>query len=137
MISGLLYANIVLVDDFVGDNVQGNFHLFVPRHWSVIIKVFMYRVRNRALGVGTALLSINLVVVRPAQFVVVIPGKSSLSPPTVTRTRRVSVFCGQMMETRREYATVRPTGTSHFRIKNTVLVPVGMHVMKPYARRPR
>ena len=43
-------TKIVLADDFVGGNVQGNLHLFVPGHWSVIIKVFMPRVRNRASG---------------------------------------------------------------------------------------
>ena len=97
----------------------------------------MYRVRNRALGVETALLSINLVVVRLAQFVVVIPGKSSLSPPTVTRTRWVSVFCGQMLETRREYMAVQPAGTSIFWTNNTVLVPVGMRMTALCAIRPR
>ena len=30
----------ILADDFIGGNIQGNFHVFVPGHWSFIIKVF-------------------------------------------------------------------------------------------------
>ena len=33
-------AKIVLEDDFIGDNVQVNLHVFVPGHWSLIINVF-------------------------------------------------------------------------------------------------
>ena len=76
----------------------------------------MSRVRNQASGVEMTIFGRHLVVVRLVQFVVVIPGKSSLSPPTVTLTRWVSVFCGRIMETRQEYVTVWPAGTSHFRI---------------------
>ena len=67
-------ARIVLADDFFGDNVQGNLHVFVPGHWSVIIKVLISRVRKQASGVETTLFSRYLVVARLAQFVVVIPG---------------------------------------------------------------
>ena len=80
-------AKIVLTDHFVGYNVQGKFYVFVPGHWSVKIKFFMSRVRNRALGVETMVFIRHLVVVRLAQFVVAIPGKASLLLPTVTQTR--------------------------------------------------
>ena len=41
-----------------------------------------------------------------------------------------------MLETRGEYVTVQPASMSHFRIKNTVLVLVGMRMTRPCARRP-
>ena len=45
---------------------------------------------NLAEGVDTVLLMRHLVFVKLVQVVVVIPGNSSLSPPTVTRTLCVS-----------------------------------------------
>ena len=43
-------AKIVLEDDFVWDNVQGNIHVFVPGHWSLIINVF--NVQGQLPGIG-------------------------------------------------------------------------------------
>ena len=45
-------AKIVLADDFVRDNVQGNLHVFVPGHWSVIIKVFYVQGQEPGIGGG-------------------------------------------------------------------------------------
>ena len=45
-------AKIVLADDFVGDNVQGNLHVFVPGNWSVIIKVFYVQGQETGIGGG-------------------------------------------------------------------------------------
>ena len=52
----------------------------------------MSRVRNRASEVGKTLFIRHLVVMRLVQFVIVIPGKSCLSPPTMTQIWWVSVF---------------------------------------------
>ena len=46
----------------------------------------MSKVRNLAEVVNTVLFMRHLVVVKLAQLVVVIPGKSRLSPPTMTQT---------------------------------------------------
>ena len=46
-------ANIVLADDFVGDNVQGNLHIFVSGHWSVIIIINYFQGQEPGIGGGS------------------------------------------------------------------------------------
>ena len=48
--------------------------------------------------------------VRLAQDVVLIPGKSILPPPMVTRTLCVSVLWDQILAKSCEYMTLRPAG---------------------------
>ena len=45
-------VKVVLADIFVGDNVQGNFHVFVPGNWSVIIKVVYVQGQEPGIGGG-------------------------------------------------------------------------------------
>ena len=81
------------------------------------------------------LLSKKIVVVKLVQWVVVAPGKSGRSPPTVTRTRFTSALVGQMVATIWAYVTLRPWGMEDFATKKTVLVPVGMRVPTPWVSR--
>ena len=97
----------------------------------------MSRVMNRALGVDMVLLSRHFVVVRLTQWVLVAPGKSRWFPPTVMRTGFTWFLVGLMEATIRAYLTLRPWGMADFDIKKTVLVPVGVRVPTPWARRPR
>ena len=97
----------------------------------------MSRVMKRAPGVDMVLLSRNFVVAKLAQWVVVAPGKSKRSPTTVTRTRFTLALVDLMEVTIWAYVTLRPWGMSDFAIKKTVLVPVGMQVPTPWARRPK
>ena len=59
----------------------------------------MFSMRNRVSGVETVLLSRHLVVLRLAEDVVVATVKSSLYPPTVTRTLCVSVLWYRILAT--------------------------------------
>ena len=83
------------------------------------------------------LLSRHFVVVILAQCVVVAPGKSRRSLPTVTRTRFTSALVSLMEATIWAYVTLRPWGMADFAAKKTVLVPVGMRVPTPWLRRPK
>ena len=62
-------------------------------YWNFLIS----RVKTRAQGMEMVLFKRHLVVVKLAQLVVVLPGKSNLLPPTVTRTRCVSVLWDRML----------------------------------------
>ena len=97
----------------------------------------MSRVMKREPGVDIVLLSRHFVVVRLAQWVVVVLGKLRQSLPIVTRTRFTSALVGLMEATIWAYVTLRPWGMADFSIKKTVLVPVGMRVPTSWARRPR
>ena len=97
----------------------------------------MSRVMKREPGVDMVLLSRNFVVVKLSQRVEVAPGKSRRSPPTVTRTWFTSALVGRMVATIRVYVTLRPWGMEDFATKKTVLVPMGMRVLTPWARRPK
>ena len=97
----------------------------------------MSRVMNWAPGVEMVLLSKHFVVVKLTQWVVVAPVKSRWSPPTVTRTRCTSALVGQMVATICAYVTLRSWVMEDFSTKKTVLVPVGMRVPTPSARRPK
>ena len=97
----------------------------------------MSRVMKRAPGLYVVLLSRHFVVVKLAQWVVVAPGKSRRSPPTVTRTRFTLTLVGLMKANIRAYVTLRLWGMADFAIQKTVLVPVGMQVHTPWARRPK
>ena len=83
------------------------------------------------------LLSRHFVVVRLEQWVVVAPRKSRRSPPTVTQTWFTLALVGEMVATIWAYVTLRPWEMEYFATKKTVLVPVGMRVTTPWARRPK
>ena len=97
----------------------------------------MSRVMKWASGVDMVLLSRHFVVVKLAQWVMVAPGKSRRSPPTVTRTLFTLALVGLMEAIIWLYVTLRPWGVADFSIKKTVLVTVGMRVPTPWARRPK
>ena len=130
-------SKIVLADDFVGDNIQGNLHVFIPGHICFIKKKLCVQDQEPGIGGGNGSIQKTFGCREDGAVCGGNSWKSSLSPPTVTRTRWVSVFCGQILENRQEYVTLRPANTSHFWMKNTVLVPVGMRVPTPCVRRPR
>ena len=97
----------------------------------------MSRVMKRVPGVDMVLLIRHFFVVKLAQWVVVAPGKSRRSPPTVTRTGFTLALVGLVEATIQAYVTLRPWGIADFAIKKPVLVPVGMPVPTPWARRPK
>ena len=92
---------------------------------------------KQAPGVDMVLFRRQFVVVRLAQWVVVVPGKLRWSPPTVTRTRFTSALVGLIEATIWAYVTLRPWGVANFATKKKVLVPVGMRVLTPWDRRPK
>ena len=100
-------------------------------------KSLMSRVMNRALGVEMVLLSRHFVVVRLSQWMVVAPGKSRRSPPTVTQTQFTLALVGRMEATIWEYVTLQPWGMGDFATKKMVLVLAGMRVPTPWVRRPK
>ena len=83
------------------------------------------------------LLSRHFDVVKLEQWVVVVPGNSRRSLPTVTRTQFTSALVGMMEATIWAYVTLRLWGIADFAIKKTVLVPVGMRVLMPWAMHPK
>ena len=83
------------------------------------------------------LLSIHFVVFILAQWVVVAPGKSRGSPPTVTWTRFTLALVCQIMATIWAYVTLQSWRMAYFATKKTVLVLVGMRVPTPWTRRPK
>ena len=83
------------------------------------------------------LLGRHFVVVRLAQWVMVAPGKLRRSPPTVMWTRFTLALVGLMEATIWAYVTLQPWGMADFATNKTVLVPVGMRVPTPWARRPK
>ena len=97
----------------------------------------MSNVQNMAPGVGTVLLNNILVVTSPVNLVAVTPSKSSLSPPTVRRTQRVSVLCGLIYATMRPYVTIPPFGNLPLGMKNIVLFPFGMRFTTPWDSLPK
>ena len=98
---GVQGANIILADDFVGDNVQDNLHVFVPGNWSVIIKVSYVQGQEQGIGGGNNDIQQTFGCCEAGAFCGGNSWKSSLSLPTVTQTRWFSVLCGRIMETRR------------------------------------
>ena len=95
----------------------------------------MSRVMKRAPGLDMVLLIRHFVVVKLAQWVVVVPGKSRRYLPTVTRTWFTSALVGLIEATIQGYVTLRPWGMADFSIKKTVFVPVCMWVPTPWSRR--
>ena len=83
------------------------------------------------------LLSRHFVVARLVQWMVVAPGKSRRSPPTMTRTRFTLALVGQMEATIRAYVNLRPRGMADFATKKTVLVTVGMRLSMPWVGCPK
>ena len=88
----------------------------------------MSRVMKLAPRVDMVMLSRHFVVFKLAQWVVVAPGKSRRSPPTVTWTRFTSALVGLVEATIQAYVTLLPWGVANFSIKKTVLVPGGMRL---------
>ena len=85
----------------------------------------------------TLLLNNILVVTSPAHFIAVTPSNSSLSPPTVRRTRWVSVLCGLIYAKMWQYVTVLPLGNLPLGMKKIMLFPFGMRVPTPRDSLPR
>ena len=77
------------------------------------------------------LLRKHFVVVKLVQWVVVAPGKSRRSPPTVTRKRFTLALVGQMVATICTYVTLWSWGMEDFATNKTLLVPVDMQVLTP------
>jgi hypothetical protein len=70
------------------------------------------KAQNLALGVEITLFSKIFAIARSAVLVDTSPGYSTLSPPTVNRTRQGLSLFGRFATTRRRYVGFLPIGTS-------------------------
>ena len=77
----------------------------------------MSKVKNMAEGVKMVLLMRHLIVVKMAQLVVAMPGKSSLFSPTVTRTQWVALLWDQVLTTGGSKSQCDRAGYHHKKLK--------------------
>ena len=97
----------------------------------------MSNLKNLSPGMDTVLLNNILVVTSTVHCVDVTPSNSSLSPPTVRRTRWIPVLGGVISATMRPYVTVLPFGNFPLGMKKIVLFPFGTRVPTPWGSLPR
>ena len=103
-------------------------HIFISIQRCIVVVMLISAVMNLVLGVEMMLFIRHCVVVRLAVLVVVVPGKASVPPLTVTRTRYFSAFCGLILARSLVYVTFLFCGTRVLDMNCIVLVPFFMRV---------
>ena len=88
-----------MVNDFVGGDVELEAHVFRGGHWCVEIEIGKVNsMEGCTRGVLIVELKRSLAVRRSVVGVLLLPGKSMQSPPTVILVWYTSSFCGRMLQ---------------------------------------